>query len=93
MKKRFFRGIPAAVHAAVAFAVFFGLLGSPVSKNIFNLGGLRAIAAKIQAIFYDDSRESKWGNVIRKRGCQVCEPGSDGVPDPLPPPPPPLLNN
>lgn len=89
MKKRFFRGIPAPVHAAVVFAVFFSLLGSPVSKNSYNLGGLRAIVSKIQAIFYDDSRDTKSSDGIKKGGRPVCGLGGDGTPDPPPPPPPP----
>jgi hypothetical protein len=89
MKKKFFKGIPAPVHAAVVFAVFFSLLGSPVSKNSPNLGGLRGIVAKIQAIFYDDSRDVKSGDRIKKGGRQVFELGGDGSLDPPPPPPPP----
>jgi hypothetical protein len=88
MKKKIFRGIPAPVHAAVVFAVFFSLLGSPVSKNSFNLGGLRAIVAKLQAIFYDDSRDIKSSDGIKKGGRGVCG-APDGNPDPPPPPPPP----
>lgn len=88
MKKRSFKGIPAPVHAAVVFAVLFSLLGSPVSKNSFNIGGLKAIVAKIQAIFYDDSRGTNSGDGIKKGGRRVCV-GPDGAPDPPPPPPPP----
>jgi hypothetical protein len=89
MKKKSFRGIPAPVHASVVFALFFSLLGSPVAKNTSNLGILRGIVAKIQAIFYDDSQVVKSGDIIKKGGRGVCEQGLDGSKDPPPPPPPP----
>jgi hypothetical protein len=87
MNKRFFKGIPATFHAAVVFAVFFSLLGSPASKNSSNIGVLRGIVAKIQSIFHDDSRDVKSGDHIKKGGRGVCELGGDGIPDPPPPPP------
>jgi hypothetical protein len=89
MIKKSFKGIPAPFHAAVVFAVFFSLLGSPASKTNSNLGVLRGIVAKIQAIFYDDSRDIKSGGHIKKGGRGVCEPGGDGTTDPPPPPAPP----
>ena len=88
MNKKLSRGIPAPVHAAIAFAVVFSLLGSPTSKINSNVGVLRGIVAKIQAIFYDDSRDVKSGDHIKKGGRGVCELGGDGSNDPPPPPPP-----
>ncbi|MGA9364958.1 MAG: hypothetical protein WBW16_11400 [Bacteroidota bacterium] len=89
MNKKPFKGIPAPFHAAVVFAVFFSLLGSPAPRNNSNLGVLRGIVARIQAIFYDDSRDVKSGDHIKKGGRGVCELGGDGTTDPPPPPPPP----
>jgi hypothetical protein len=89
MNKKFFKRIPAPFHAAVVFAVFFSLLGSPASRNNSNLGVLRGIVAKIQAIFYDDSRVVKSGDHIKKGGRGVCELDGGGIPDPPPPPLPP----
>jgi hypothetical protein len=91
MKKRIFRGIPAPFHAAVVFAVFFGLLSAPVSKIDRNVEGLWGIVAKVRAIFYDTAKTTKSfdGVVNGGKKPRVFSPNADPTSDPPPPPPPP----
>ena len=55
MKKTSFRGIPAPFHAAVIFAVFLSLIGSPVSNGGDTPWDLYTIIAKIKSLFMDTS--------------------------------------
>jgi phosphatidylserine synthase len=89
MKKKYFRGIPAPFHAAVVFAVFFSLLGSPASKSSHTTVGLPGIVAKLQAIFFDRSRDVKFYEGTKNGGKKFSTSSWDGVPDPPPPPQPP----
>jgi hypothetical protein len=89
MRKKSFRGIPAPFHAAVVFAVFFSMLGNPVSKSGDAVGGLPRIVAKLQAIFFDGSRDVKSDDGIKKGGKKFWISSWDGAPDPPPPPSPP----
>jgi len=89
MKKKSFRGIPAPFHVAVVFALFFGLMGSPVPKGGNSYGGLRVIVAKLQSIFLDDSQGTKSDGGIKKGGNKFWIFSGDGSFDPPPPPPPP----
>jgi len=89
------RGIPAPFHAAVAFAVFFSLLGSPLWKGDTDLGGLLGILFKVQGLFIDREKSRDMKNfkgddgVIRKGGRRFYIQDTDGTYDPPPPPPPP----
>lgn len=90
MSKKPSRGIPAPFHAAVVFAVFFSMLGSPLSKGNYDLGGLRGIVAKLQALFYDErSSDQKANGGETKKGGRKFWIYSDPTYDPPPPPPPP----
>ncbi len=96
MNKKPYRGIPAPFHAAVVFAVFFSLLGTPLSKGNQDLGGLRGILAKFQSFFFDDrssdtkSTDTKSNNGdTKKGGRKFWIYIGDGTYDPPPPPPPP----
>jgi hypothetical protein len=89
MEKQSFRGIPAPFHAAVVFAVFFSLLGSPVSKSSHPIEGLPGIVAKLQAIFFGGSRDVKSDDGVKKGGKKFLIFSGDGTPDPPPPPQPP----
>ena len=93
MNKKPSREIPAPFHAAVIFTVFFTLLGTPLSEGNDNLGGLRGLLEKVQALFYGTSSYSRDSNSnyagTKKGGRKYGIMGIDPTTDPPPPPPPP----
>ena len=93
MKAKPSRGVPALFHVAVAFAVFFSVMSSPLWKGSDILGGFRGNREKSDASLFKNSShpdDSKLNNVGGKeRGRKILVAGLDPVPYPIPPPLPP----
>jgi hypothetical protein len=87
MKAKPSRGVPALFHAAVAFAVFFSVMSSPLGKGSYNLGGFRSNLHKVDASVTRDSKlgEARGG----KQGHKLLIAELDPTVPPPPPPPPP----
>ena len=93
MKAKPSRGVPALFHVAVAFAVFFSVMSSPLWKGSDILGGFRSNPEKSDASLFKNSSQpdnSKLNNVGgTERGRKILVAELDPTPAPVPPPNPP----